>query len=200
MSRLFEDFQKKNTGKFVSFESLVPKVSKVTSKTLPKDLVIAIPLKSNSDKRVELDDNFVKVIEYEYAVKYLELIGVSPTPKMISELLKNHPLSSCELSSGWSKTGWLADVIYIHLCPKSKSGLKAKNSIFDDTTDGFSKKGSLDLKKMETLPKSFSQPNLHPSQNYTKPSLDNLKIQVESYNLQKPDDKSLEAKKKEVKY
>jgi len=27
---------------------------------------------------------------------------------MIAMLLKNHPLSSCELSSGWSKTGWLA--------------------------------------------------------------------------------------------
>ncbi len=43
---------------------------------------------SNADKRTELDDNFVKVIEYEYAVKYLEIMGVSPSPKMIAMLLK----------------------------------------------------------------------------------------------------------------
>ena len=78
MSRLFEEFQKKNT---------VPKVSKISSKTASKDIVIAIPLKSNADKKTELDDNFVKAIEYEYAVKYLEIMGIYPTPKMIATLL-----------------------------------------------------------------------------------------------------------------
>lgn len=85
MSRLFEEFQKKNT---------VPKVSKVRSKASIDDIVIAIPLKSTSDKKAELDDNFVKAIEYEYAVKYLEVIGIYPTPKMISSFLKEYPLSS----------------------------------------------------------------------------------------------------------
>lgn len=85
MSRLFEEFQKKNTA---------AKVSRVTSKTIPKEVVISIPLKSNADKKAELDDNFVKVIEYEYAVKYLEVMGIYPTPKMIANLLKSHPLSS----------------------------------------------------------------------------------------------------------
>lgn len=41
MSRLFEEFQKKNTA---------PKVSKVRSKANTDEVVIAIPLKSNSDK------------------------------------------------------------------------------------------------------------------------------------------------------
>ncbi|CAI2360728.1 unnamed protein product [Moneuplotes crassus] len=119
MSRLFEQFQKKNT---------VPKVSKVSSKSKPEEVVIAIKLKSNADKRTELDDNFVKVIEYEYAVKYLEIMGVSPSPKMIAMLLKNHPLSSCELSSGWSKTGWLADVIYIYPNKKAKQNNREEES------------------------------------------------------------------------
>ena len=47
----------------------------------------------------------MKVIEFEYAVKYLEHMGIEPTPKMITRLLKNSPLSSCELVSGWSNTG-----------------------------------------------------------------------------------------------
>jgi hypothetical protein len=56
---------------------------------------------------VELNDNFVKVIEYEYAVRFLEHLGIEPTAKMITNLLKHNPLSSCELSSGWSNSGYV---------------------------------------------------------------------------------------------
>jgi len=175
MSRLFEEFQKKNH---------VQKKSKVTSKSMPKDVVIAIPLKSNADKKIELDDNFVKVIEYEYAVKYLELMGVSPSPKMIANLLKNHPLSSCELSSGWSKTGWLADVIYIH--PKKTS-----------------KKQKLENKRSETLVKSVSQPNFikKPTLSIKKSFLESTRVKTDAYkidHLRLESDRPAETRKKEV--
>ena len=52
-----------------------------------KDLCIAIPLKGGRGKPVELTENFVKVIEHEYAVRYLEHMGINPTLKMISNLL-----------------------------------------------------------------------------------------------------------------
>jgi hypothetical protein len=52
-----------------------------------------------------LNEEFIKVIEYEYAVRYLEAMGIEPNQKMIQNLLKNQPLSSCELSSGWNNSG-----------------------------------------------------------------------------------------------
>ena len=76
--------------------------------------IITIPLKSGKGKKAELDSNFIKVIEYEYAVKYLELMGIDPSTKMITQLLNHCPLSSCELKSGWSNTGRLADVLFIY--------------------------------------------------------------------------------------
>ena len=42
------------------------------------------------------------------------MMGIDPTTKMISQLLNNCPLSSCELKSGWSNTGRLADVLFIY--------------------------------------------------------------------------------------
>ena len=64
--------------------------------------ILAIPLKGGRGKQVELNENFVKVIEHEYAVRYWEYMGVNPTVKMISNVLKNAPLSSCEMTSGWN--------------------------------------------------------------------------------------------------
>lgn len=52
-------------------------------------MVICIPLKGGSGgQQVELDDNFVKVIQYEYAVRYLEKMGIEANPKNIARLLK----------------------------------------------------------------------------------------------------------------
>ncbi len=47
----------------------------------------------------------MRVIEYEYAVKYLEYLGTEPTQTNIANLLKNAPLSGCELSTGWNNSG-----------------------------------------------------------------------------------------------
>ena len=61
-----------------------------------------------------MDDDFVKVIQSEYAVRYLEQIKIEPNAKNIANLLKHAPLSSCEFSPGWNNSGWLADVLYIY--------------------------------------------------------------------------------------
>lgn len=67
-----------------------------------------------------LSENFVKVLEKEYAVKYLELMHVAPTAKNIQRLLKDVPLSVCEIKAGWHGSGWLADVIHIYPTKRNK--------------------------------------------------------------------------------
>ena len=91
------------------------------------EFVICIPLKGGS-QQTELDDNFVKVIQYEYAVKCLEKMGIEANPKNIQKLLKTQPLSSCEFSPGWNSSGWLADMLYIY--PN-----KLKKQSFDTNRD-----------------------------------------------------------------
>jgi hypothetical protein len=54
------------------------------------------------------------VIQHEYAVRYLEKMGIEANSKNIAKLLKTQPLSSCEFSPGWNNSGWLADVLYIY--------------------------------------------------------------------------------------
>ena len=62
---------------------MAPKVNKKANKGT-EEIVIAIPLKmSTQGKPKELDEAFIKVIEYEYAVRYLELMGIESSTKMI---------------------------------------------------------------------------------------------------------------------
>jgi hypothetical protein len=105
---------------------------------LIKHIRIAIPLKGGRGKQVELNENFVKVIEHEYAVRYCEYMGVNPTVKMISNVLKTAPLSSCEMTSGWNNSGWLADVLHIY--PN-----KAKKYTFEDDLQAKQREKALDL-------------------------------------------------------
>ena len=79
MSRLYEEFMEKNKKNF-------PKVQKLSKKSASKkrDFVIEIPLKSGIDtQRVHNDQGLVRVIQYEYAVRYLEHLNIEPNPKMI---------------------------------------------------------------------------------------------------------------------
>lgn len=82
-------------------------------------ICITIQLKGGSEP-VALSENFVKVLEKEYAVKYLELMHVAPTAKNIQRLLKDVPLSVCEIKAGWHGSGWLADVIHIYPTKRNK--------------------------------------------------------------------------------
>ena len=78
------------------------------------EFIISIPLKGGKNKKRQLDDKFAKVIELEYAVRYLEYMGINPTKNAIIRLLKSNPLSNCEISSSWNSTGWLADQLIIY--------------------------------------------------------------------------------------
>lgn len=68
------------------------------SKSIVKPIVISIPLKGGAEP-VELTENFLKVIEREYAVRYLESIGVDPTRRHIEKLLEDMPLDNCEIKA-----------------------------------------------------------------------------------------------------
>eukprot|EP00743_Colponemidia_sp_Colp-15_P003036 GILK01003282.1.p1 GENE.GILK01003282.1~~GILK01003282.1.p1 ORF type:complete len:754 (+),score=98.45 GILK01003282.1:60-2264(+) len=71
-----------------------------------------IPLKQQN-KPVPLPDNFAHIIGEEYAVRYLESIGVRPTKQSINLVLQKVPLKDCTVSAGWKSRGWLADSLYI---------------------------------------------------------------------------------------
>ena len=73
-----------------------------------------------------MNEDFIKVIEYEYAVRYLEVLGIEANTRMIASILKTNPLSSCELSSGWNNSGSLADVLYIYPNKKKKKSFENK--------------------------------------------------------------------------
>lgn len=59
-----------------------------------EEFIITIPLNGGKEMKQELNEDFAKVIELEYAVRYLEYMGINPTPNMIIRLLKTNPLSS----------------------------------------------------------------------------------------------------------
>jgi len=74
---------------------------------------------------IKINEEFIKVIEHEYAVKYLEKMGTAATSKAIQRLLKTQPLSSCEIVSGWNNSGALADVLYIYPLKRDKKTFDA---------------------------------------------------------------------------
>ena len=75
-NRLFEEFEKNNTAfKHRKFN---------TDQQVELDkFCIKIPLKNSQNLRsesVKINEEFIKVIEHEYAVKYLESMGTMATP------------------------------------------------------------------------------------------------------------------------
>lgn len=89
-SRLYDEFMKKLKVPMLQRNFLKKdKKGNDENRVGDEDLVICIPLKGGSGgQQVELDDNFVKVIQYEYAVRYLEKMGIEANPKNIARLLK----------------------------------------------------------------------------------------------------------------
>jgi hypothetical protein len=81
----------------------------------------SIPLKPQ-DKPVSFGDGFEKQYENEYAVRYLETIGVAPTPETLKMVHKNLPISKCRVTAAWKSRGWHADNLYItpHIRPSAK--------------------------------------------------------------------------------
>lgn len=99
-NRLFAEFEKNNTAfKHRKFNKDANEHDK---------FCIKIELKNSQSLKadnIRLDEDFIKVIEHEYAVKYLENSGTTATNQAIQRLLKTHPLSSCEIVSGWNNSG-----------------------------------------------------------------------------------------------
>ncbi len=53
-----------------------------------------------------IDEAFVQAVEYEYAVKYLEHLGIEPTAKNIQIVLAMAPFKDCKIVSGWESSGY----------------------------------------------------------------------------------------------
>jgi hypothetical protein len=112
-SRLYEEFAKKNKNTI----GTKCKIDYEKREGPQENFVIVIPMKNSTRMRSEkilLDERFIKVIEHEYAVRYLEHMGLLATQQSIARLLKMHPLSSCMLKSSWNNSGHVADVLHIY--------------------------------------------------------------------------------------
>ena len=55
----------------------------------------------------------MKLIEQEYASKYLETLKIDTTQKNINLILKYHPLKQCKINASWNSSGLYADTITI---------------------------------------------------------------------------------------
>ncbi|CAD8109525.1 unnamed protein product [Paramecium primaurelia] len=95
--------------------------------------------------------NFTKIIEQEYATKYLESLGIEANQKNIQMILKNYPLNRCEITGGWNTSGLYADTINIVVRQKKKNIEVALGQKDKDVLDEVQKEQ--DLKKI-TLKKN----------------------------------------------
>jgi len=126
---LYEDFMARR--KHNHLQSFTEKERNKT-----KDVVITIPLKGGQGQRKELDEDFIKVIQNEYAIRYLESLGLAATQANIDHVLEKAPLSSCEFASSWSNSGWLADCIVIY--PNNAKKRSGDIQAFDKCRDQIS--------------------------------------------------------------
>jgi len=81
MSRQYEEFAKKN-------KNIIGTKNQREDKNAAENgtLCIAIPMKNSTKTRSDkilLDEKFIKVIEHEYAVRYLEHMGLQATQQSI---------------------------------------------------------------------------------------------------------------------
>lgn len=68
-------------------------------------------------------------MEYEYAVKYLEYLGIEPTKKNITIILAMAPFKECRITPGWESSGDVASTFNIY--PPSK--VKKTQSVFKES-------------------------------------------------------------------
>jgi len=92
---------------------------------------ITIPLRYVAGQEIGNPEDYFKVINDEYATRYLEQLGVAPTHSNKQAVLRNMPLRECEMQASWaSRTSSVADSVTI-LPPQKKklSGVQAGNSL-----------------------------------------------------------------------
>lgn len=54
------------------------------------------------DIDLQKNKNFVKVIEHEYACRYLEKLNIEANQKNIQFILKKYPIKNCDIRSEWN--------------------------------------------------------------------------------------------------
>lgn len=59
-------------------------------------------------------------MQNEYAVRYLEQMGLQANQTNIDRLLDKEPLTAAEVKPVWNNAGWLADSLIV--TPNSKEG------------------------------------------------------------------------------
>jgi outer membrane protein OmpA-like peptidoglycan-associated protein len=73
---------------------------------------IVIPLKQQQ-RPASFPPDFQKQVELEYACKYLETLGVTPSTANCRLLLKRMPLQTCNVTAAWRSRGCLTDALII---------------------------------------------------------------------------------------
>eukprot|EP00826_Nyctotherus_ovalis_P007146 TRINITY_DN11761_c0_g3_i2.p2 TRINITY_DN11761_c0_g3~~TRINITY_DN11761_c0_g3_i2.p2 ORF type:complete len:223 (-),score=47.15 TRINITY_DN11761_c0_g3_i2:1103-1771(-) len=61
-----------------------------------------------------IDDNFVRAVEYEYAVKYLEHLGIESTQKNIGIILSMAPFKDCRVAPAWESSSDVPSAFHIY--------------------------------------------------------------------------------------
>ena len=108
-NRLFQQYQKDNRilqPKLRKEEhtnlSIEIKLRNANLAKLKSDLDNGDPLKTKG----ALSEEFIKMIEHEYATQYLKLgMNLEATPANINTILKNYPLTKCEIQGTMNSTG-----------------------------------------------------------------------------------------------
>lgn len=61
-----------------------------------------------------VDNSFVRAVEYEYAVKYLEFLGIEASPRNIANILLLAPFKDCVIVPTWETSDEVASTFVIH--------------------------------------------------------------------------------------
>ena len=77
-----------------------------------------------------IDETFVKKLEKEYAVKYLEHLGIEANIKNIKTIVGMAPLKKCFIAPVWESSGEVASAVNVY--PSGKNPIsKAEGNSFD---------------------------------------------------------------------
>ncbi|KAL4441372.1 hypothetical protein ABPG74_013667 [Tetrahymena malaccensis] len=84
----------------------------------------------NTPQEIDIskNKNFVKVIEHEYACRYLEKLNIEPNQKNIQFILKKYPIKNCDIKSEWNNNNFSADTIVISTRKKEDLNQKYQES------------------------------------------------------------------------
>lgn len=131
MARLYDEWLKQNEAKLPTVYRRKNIGDKNFLNHRQEQIAISIPLKGGPE-RAELTEDFLKVIETEYAVRYLEQINVEPTRKNINRILKEMPIENCKFKAQWLQpSDWLANtlIIYPNARPKPQIDQPVSNQL-----------------------------------------------------------------------